>query len=156
MRRAIRSCEEQNSLGCSGVASEGGRDVVKAQLGQVTAAGVLHGNGLSTTASIPTTQSTNKHTSDTLHLRGGWRVNVLKESAANALIRTKSADVIVKAPRYVVADVGVDGDMFAVPLVSTVNAEVDVSKGPLGRKHHQCLDFTFIDVQWSTSKGPQG
>ena len=76
------------------------------------------------------------------------RVNVRKESAVNALIRTESADIFGKAVGQIVADVGVDLDLLAVFAVETrVNAEVDISQRCLSRKDRQCLDFTAIEVE---------
>ena len=72
--------------------------------------------------------------SDNRSLRDGWRVNVLKESAVNALARMKSANIFVKPTGDVVADIGVDGDLFAG---SAVGAEGNVSHGLLGKKGYQ-------------------
>ena len=73
-------------------------------------------------------------------------INVLEESAGNAIIRTERADALAKAVGQVVAGVGLDRDLLAVPAESTVNAEVDVSEGLLDRKVRQCLDFTVVGV----------
>ena len=56
----------------------------------------------------------NTHLSDNPSLRGGWRVDVLKESAAYALRNTDRADVIVIAGGYILADTGIDGDCRTV------------------------------------------
>jgi len=56
----------------------------------------------------------NKHPSDNPSLRGDRRVNVLKESADDALTKTNRADVIVKAGGYTLADVGIDGECCTV------------------------------------------
>ena len=59
-------------------------------------------------------QVANTHLSDNPSLRGGWRVDVLKESAAYALRNTDRADVIVIAGGYILADAGIDGDCRTV------------------------------------------
>ena len=74
-------------------------------------------------------------------------MNVREERALNALIRTESADVFLIPVGQIVADVGVDRDLLAVPAVEArVNAQVDVSQRFLSREDRQCLDFAAIDV----------
>ena len=55
-----------------------------------------------------------KRPSDNPSLRGGRRVDVLEESADDALTKTNRADVIVKAGGYTLADVGIDGECRTV------------------------------------------
>ena len=66
----------------------------------------------------------NKHPSDNPSLRGGRRVDVLEESADDALAKANRADVIVKAGGYTLADVGIDGECRTV-VQSSVDAELD-------------------------------
>ena len=75
-------------------------------------------------------------------------MDIRKESALNALIRTESADVFLIPVGQIVADVGVDRDLLAVPAVETrVNAQVDISQRFLSGKDRQCLDFTAVDAR---------
>ena len=62
------------------------------------------------------------------------------------MINDERTNVIVKAGGHIVANAGIDGDRHAVPVCSTVSAELDVSQGPLGRKDRQHLDFIVVDV----------
>jgi len=67
------------------------------------------------------------------------------------LINNNRADVIVKAGGHIVADAGIDGECHAVPVCSTVSAELDVSQGPLYRKDRQRLDLIVVDVDTRVS-----